>query len=40
MHFFVDKPFGICDNKDNGERLLEREPPVRSCGTASLSEDF
>ena len=40
MHFFVDKPFGIWDNKDNGERLLERDMPVRSCGTASLSEDF
>ena len=40
MHFFVDKPSGIWDNKDNGERLLERDTPVRSCGTASLSEDF
>ena len=26
--------------KDNEERLLERDTPVRSCDTASLSEDF
>ena len=30
----------IWDNKDNGERLLEWDTPTRSCGTASLSEDF
>ena len=41
MHFFLDKPFGICDNKDNEERLLERDTPVRSRDTASaLFEDF
>ena len=40
MHFFVDKPSRIWDNKDNEERLLERDTPVRSCDTASLSEDF
>ena len=39
-YFFLDKPFGICDNIDNEERLLERDTPVRSCDTASLSEDF
>ena len=38
--FLLDKPSRICDNKDNEERLLEREPPVRSYDTASLSEDF
>ena len=36
----LDNLCGIWDNKDNGERLLERDTPVRSCGTASLSEDF
>ena len=36
----LDNLWGIWDNKDNGERLLERDTPVRSCGTASLSEDF
>ena len=39
MHFLLDKPSGICDNKDNGERLLEQEPPVRSHDTASLSHE-
>ena len=36
----LDNLCGIWDNKDNGERLLERDTPVRSCDTASLSEDF
>ena len=36
----LDNLCGICDNKDNEERLLERDTPVRSCDTASLSEDF
>jgi len=29
----------ICDNKDNGERLLERDSPVRSHDTASPSHE-
>ena len=40
MHFLLDNLCGICDNEDNGERLLERDTPVRSCDTASLSERF
>ena len=36
----LDNLWGIWDNKDNGERLLERDTPVRSLDTASLSEDF
>ena len=36
----LDNLPSICDNKDNGERLLERDTPVRSYDTASLSEDF
>ena len=36
----LDNLWGIWDNKDNGERLLERDTPVRSCDTASLSEGF
>ena len=36
----LDNLCGIWDNKDNGERLLERDTPVRSCDTASLSEGF
>jgi hypothetical protein len=40
MHFLLDNLSSICDNKDNGERLLERDSPVRSHDTASLSEDL
>ena len=40
MHFLLDNLPWVWDNKDNEERLLERDMPVRSCGTASLSEDF
>jgi len=40
MHFLLDKSSRICDNKDNEERLLERDTPVRSHDTASLSEDL
>ena len=37
----LDNLWGIWDNKDNEERLLERDTPVRSCDTASaLFEDF
>ena len=36
----LDNLCEIWDNKDNGERLLEWDTPTRSCGTASLSEDF
>jgi len=40
MHFLLDNLPNMCDNKDNGERLLERDTPVRSHDTASLSEDL
>ena len=40
MHFLLDNLPNMCDNKDNEERLLERDTPVRSYDTASLSEDF
>ena len=36
----VDKTWRIWYYKDNEEGLLERDTPVRSCDTASLSEDF
>jgi hypothetical protein len=29
----------VCYYKDNGERLLEQEPPVRAYATASLSHE-
>ena len=39
MHFLLDNLPSIWDNKDNGERLLEQEPPVRAYATASLSHE-